>query len=43
MIWSYDCFSGKWTESEIEMLKSAVKRFGDDMNKISEIIKNRSM
>ncbi|KAI0212179.1 Chromatin complexes subunit BAP18 [Lamellibrachia satsuma] len=35
--------SGKWTDSEIEMLKSAVKRFGEDLNKISDVIKNRSI
>lgn len=35
--------SGKWTEDEIDMMKSAVKRFGDDMNKISEHIKNRTI
>lgn len=36
-------FSGKWTEDEIDMMKAAVKRFGDDMNKISDNIKNRTM
>jgi len=35
--------SGKWTEDEIDMMKSSVKRFGDDMNKISEHIKNRTI
>lgn len=35
--------SGKWTEDEIDMMKSAVKRFGDDMTKISENIKNRTI
>lgn len=35
--------SGKWTDSEIEMLKTAVKRFGEDLNKISDVIKNRSI
>jgi hypothetical protein len=36
-------FSGKWTETEIEMLKNSVKRFGEDLNKISDIIKARTM
>ncbi|GAB6019066.1 Chromatin complexes subunit bap18 [Chamberlinius hualienensis] len=34
--------SGKWTDEEAEMMKSAVKKFGDDLNKISDHIKNRS-
>ncbi|XP_052215973.1 chromatin complexes subunit BAP18-like isoform X2 [Dreissena polymorpha] len=34
--------SGKWTEQEIEALRQSVKRFGEDLNKISEIIKNRA-
>ncbi|CAI9720493.1 chromatin complexes subunit BAP18-like isoform X1 [Octopus vulgaris] len=34
--------SGKWTEQEIELLKSSVKRFGEDLNKISDVIKNRT-
>uniref|UniRef100_A0A0L8FRY5 SANT domain-containing protein n=1 Tax=Octopus bimaculoides TaxID=37653 RepID=A0A0L8FRY5_OCTBM len=33
---------GKWTEQEIELLKSSVKRFGEDLNKISDVIKNRT-
>lgn len=34
---------GKWTEQEIEMLRSSVKKFGEDLNKISEIIKSRTV
>ncbi|KAM5273524.1 BPTF-associated chromatin complex component 1 [Ctenodactylus gundi] len=33
----------KWTETEIEMLRAAVKRFGDDLNHISCIIKERTV
>ncbi|XP_078056882.1 BPTF-associated chromatin complex component 1 [Mustelus asterias] len=33
----------KWTDTEIEMLRSAVKRFGEDLNKISTIIKDRTV
>uniref|UniRef100_A0A3Q1EWW3 Chromosome 17 open reading frame 49 n=1 Tax=Acanthochromis polyacanthus TaxID=80966 RepID=A0A3Q1EWW3_9TELE len=29
----------KWTETEIEMLRLAVRRFGDDLNNISTVIK----
>lgn len=36
-------FSGKWTPHEVDMLKNAVKRFGDDLDNISEIIKTRTM
>ncbi|XP_064614918.1 chromatin complexes subunit BAP18-like isoform X2 [Liolophura sinensis] len=35
--------SGKWTDTEIEMLRTSVKRFGEDLNKISEIIKTRTI
>lgn len=35
--------SAKWTETEIEMLRAAVKRFGDDLNHISCIIKERTV
>lgn len=35
--------SGKWTDSEIEMLRVSVKRFGEDLNKISDILKNRTI
>ncbi|XP_077556558.1 BPTF-associated chromatin complex component 1 isoform X2 [Haemaphysalis longicornis] len=34
---------GKWTDDEVEMLRSAVKRFGDDLNKLSDHIKNRTI
>ncbi|KAL0994345.1 hypothetical protein UPYG_G00120920 [Umbra pygmaea] len=33
----------KWTETEIEMLRSAVRRFGDDLNSISSVIKERTV
>lgn len=33
----------KWTETEIEMLRLAVRRFGDDLNKISTVIKERTV
>ncbi|GAA6099798.1 chromatin complexes subunit BAP18 isoform X1 [Tachysurus ichikawai] len=33
----------KWTETEIEMLHSAVSRFGDDLNNISSVIKERTV
>jgi len=35
--------SGKWTDEEIEMLQVTIKRFGDDLNRISERIKNRTV
>ena len=35
--------SGKWTDQEIEMLRSSVKKFGEDLNKISEVIKSRTV
>jgi len=35
--------TGKWTEQELEMLRGAVKRFGEDLNKISDVIKNRTI
>ncbi|ESO96145.1 hypothetical protein LOTGIDRAFT_214697 [Lottia gigantea] len=34
---------GKWTDEEVDLLRSAVKQFGDDLNKISEVIKNRTI
>merc|ERR1712004_665273 len=34
---------GKWTEQEIDMLRQAVQRFGDDLNQISAVIKNRTI
>ncbi|XP_071030766.1 chromatin complexes subunit BAP18-like [Oncorhynchus clarkii lewisi] len=33
----------KWTETEIEILHSAVQRFGDDLNSISSVIKERTV
>ncbi|XP_056673643.1 chromatin complexes subunit BAP18 isoform X3 [Monodelphis domestica] len=33
----------KWTDTEIEMLRAAVKRFGDDLNRISSVIKDRTV
>ncbi|XP_062308971.1 chromatin complexes subunit BAP18 [Osmerus eperlanus] len=33
----------KWTETEIDMLRSAVRRFGDDLNNISSVIKERTV
>ncbi|KAG7246164.1 hypothetical protein CRUP_018836, partial [Coryphaenoides rupestris] len=33
----------KWTETEIELLRLAVKRFGDDLNSISTVIKERTV
>ncbi|XP_054261085.1 chromatin complexes subunit BAP18-like [Macrosteles quadrilineatus] len=38
-----DSPAGKWSEEEIEMLRQAVKRFGDDLNQISEHIKGRTV
>ncbi|XP_022249812.1 chromatin complexes subunit BAP18-like [Limulus polyphemus] len=34
---------GKWTDEEIEMLRTAIQKFGDDLNKISYLIKNRTV
>uniref|UniRef100_A0A0B6ZR63 Myb-like domain-containing protein n=1 Tax=Arion vulgaris TaxID=1028688 RepID=A0A0B6ZR63_9EUPU len=34
---------GKWTEQELEMLRGAVKRFGEDLNKLSDVIKSRTI
>nr|XP_033779399.1 chromatin complexes subunit BAP18 isoform X4 [Geotrypetes seraphini] len=33
----------KWTDTEIEMLRAAVKHFGEDLNKISTVIKDRTV
>ncbi|KAK1142604.1 chromatin complexes subunit BAP18 isoform X2 [Acipenser oxyrinchus oxyrinchus] len=33
----------KWTETEIDMLRSAVRRFGEDLNQISSVIKERTV
>lgn len=35
--------SGKWTDVEIDMLLASVKRFSEDLNSISETIKNRTV
>ncbi|XP_002737655.1 BPTF-associated chromatin complex component 1-like [Saccoglossus kowalevskii] len=35
--------SGKWTEQEIDMLRDSIQKFGEDLNKISEIIKTRTI
>lgn len=34
---------GKWTDDEIEMLRSCVHNFATDLNKISQHIKNRTV
>lgn len=33
----------KWTEPELELLRAAVKRFGEDLNRISALIKDRTV
>ncbi|KAJ8007748.1 hypothetical protein DPEC_G00097430 [Dallia pectoralis] len=33
----------KWTDTEIEQLRSAVVRFGDDLNSLSSVIKERTV
>ncbi|XP_030837559.1 chromatin complexes subunit BAP18 [Strongylocentrotus purpuratus] len=35
--------SGKWTDEEVDMLKNAIKQFGDDLHKISDVIKTRTV
>jgi len=35
--------SVKWTDVEIDMLMASVKRFSEDLNNISETIKNRTV
>lgn len=35
--------SGKWSDEELQTLRSAVKRFGEDMNKISDMVKTRTV
>lgn len=35
--------SGKWTDEELEMLRQAVQTFGDDLYKISDVIKTRTI
>ena len=39
----YSSSSGKWGDEEIEMLRSAVKRFGEDLKKISGQVKSKSV
>ncbi|XP_013184948.1 chromatin complexes subunit BAP18 isoform X1 [Amyelois transitella] len=34
---------GKWTDEEIEMLRSCIHRFAVDLNKLSQHIKNRTV
>ncbi|XP_033207898.1 chromatin complexes subunit BAP18 isoform X1 [Belonocnema kinseyi] len=38
-----DSPAGKWTDEEIEMLRHSVKTFSEDLNKISEHIKSRTV
>ncbi|XP_055713562.1 chromatin complexes subunit BAP18 isoform X2 [Phlebotomus papatasi] len=38
-----DAPAGKWTDEEIEMLRSAITHFSEDLNKISLRIKNRTV
>ncbi|XP_061446314.1 chromatin complexes subunit BAP18 isoform X2 [Rhineura floridana] len=33
----------KWTDAEISLLRAAVQRFGDDLNRISALIKDRTV
>ncbi|KAM9312114.1 BPTF-associated chromatin complex component 1 [Gastrophryne carolinensis] len=33
----------RWTDSEIQMLHAAVRRFGEDLNQISSVIKERTV
>ncbi|XP_052635638.1 LOW QUALITY PROTEIN: chromatin complexes subunit BAP18 [Harpia harpyja] len=33
----------KWTEPELELLRGSVKRFGEDLNRISALIKDRTV
>lgn len=35
--------SSKWTDDEVELLRRAVQQFGNDLEKISETIKTRTM
>jgi hypothetical protein len=36
-------FNRKWTDEEIEMLRGAVARFGEELSTISEHIKGRTV
>jgi len=38
-----DSPTGKWTDEEIEMLRKSVKTFSEDLNKISDHIKGRTV
>ncbi|XP_043288629.1 chromatin complexes subunit BAP18 isoform X2 [Venturia canescens] len=38
-----DSPAGKWTDEEIEMLRQTVKTFGEDLNKLSQHIKGRTV
>ncbi|XP_011495106.1 PREDICTED: chromatin complexes subunit BAP18 isoform X2 [Ceratosolen solmsi marchali] len=38
-----DSPTGKWTDEEIEMLRHSVKTFSEDLNKISDHIKGRTV
>ena len=33
----------KWTAAELELLRAAVRRFGDDLQRISAIIRERTL
>ncbi|XP_053115526.1 chromatin complexes subunit BAP18 isoform X2 [Hemicordylus capensis] len=33
----------KWTDAEISLLRASVQRFGDDLNRISTLIKDRTV
>lgn len=35
--------TGRWDAEDIQMLRMAVKRFGEDLNKISDNIKNKTI
>lgn len=39
----HDCYSSKWTDHEIEMLQTAVNRFSEDLYKLTEVIKSRTL
>lgn len=39
----YSFFRGKWTSTEIELLQQAVKRFSEDLNKISDDLQRRGL
>lgn len=36
-------FRAKWTDAEISLLRASVQRFGDDLNRISALIKDRTV